>query len=170
MATTSKRLAGGGSLAGSSPALLNATLLVMALAFGLWLLVSRGQMTWPPSRLLSNLYTIAGCLALVGPFVLARKTSETGLGDLVWMTGGMLVWLADLASLFGHVRLSTWATPLSYQTMGLATLALFVAGGRLHGAGHTWSWTNVVGWVLGLFWVGMGLASLWPGAALALRG
>jgi hypothetical protein len=54
--------------------------------------------------------------------------------------------------------------------MGLVVLALFAAGWRIHGPGHSWSWTNVVGWLLGMFWVGMGLATLWPGAAVALRG
>ncbi len=171
MPASSKRLSAGGGIAAGSSAVLNATLLAAALSLGLWLLVSRGQMTWPPSRLLANLYTIAGCLALVGPVVLARRGGEGSLGDLIWMTGGSLLWITDCAGLLqGNFRLANWATPLGYQPMGFLTLALVISGWRIHGAGQTWSWTNIIGWVLGLFWIGMSLATLWPGAAVALRG
>lgn len=170
MPAPSKRISAGGSMAGGS-ALLNAALLAGALSLGLWMLVSRGQMTWPPSRLLANLYTIAGCLALVGPLVLARRGAEGALGDLIWMTSGTLLWITDIASVVqGNLKLANWATPLTYQPMGFLALAILIAGWRIHGARHTWTWTNIVGWILGLFWIGMALATLWPGAAVALRG
>jgi hypothetical protein len=144
-----------------------------ALGYGLWVLVGRGRVSWPPNQLLASLYTVAGCLALVGPIVLARgEPGERGLGELLWMTGGLLVWVFDAVSaLRGEWRGAGWVTPLGYQTMGLTILAVLLAGWRCRVVGRGWSWTNVTGWVLGLFWVGMGLASLWParGTGLALR-
>ena len=51
--------------------------------------------------MLASLGTVAGCLALVGPIVLFRRGpgSEGGVGNLVWMTGGLLIWVHDLAAL-----------------------------------------------------------------------
>ncbi len=171
MSTTTKRAAKGPSPALSSP-VTNALVVSGAVAYGVWLLVIRGQMTWPPGELLKNAYTLAGCLGLVGPIVLARRERHDGaLGDLVWMTGGLLAWVFDLASVArGEFRGVSWATPLGYQSMGLTILAVLVAGWRLQGAGRSWSWTNVVGWVLGLFWVGMGLLSLMPGGPVTAPG
>src|SRR5947208_10219555 len=79
------------SAAGSSdPAVGNAVLLVAALGIGLALLVQRGRLSWPPLNLLSSLSTLAGCLALVGPLVLARTASRDGsLGELVWLAAGL---------------------------------------------------------------------------------
>ncbi len=152
----------------------NAAFVLAAVGYGMWLLVLRGRLSWPPDNFLNSAYTIAGCLALVGPLVLLRRQAgdEVGLGDLVWLTGGLLVWVFDLAALVrGELRGMSWATPLGAPTMGLTILAVFVAGGRMHGRGRDWSWTNVTGWVLGVFWVGMGLASLVPSRFLtaALR-
>jgi hypothetical protein len=149
----------------ATPAL-NALMIGGAVAFGLWQLVNRGRMTWPPTQFLAGLYTVAGCLALVGPIVLFRKSAaEGGLGELVWLSGGALVWLHNLAaSLRGNLPLGSLATPLGYQPMGLTVLAVFLAGWRARpAAGAGWSWTNVVGWGLGVFWVGMGLTTLIPG-------
>jgi hypothetical protein len=122
----------------ATPAL-NALMIGGAVAFGLWQLVNRGRMTWPPTQFLAGLYTVAGCLALVGPIVLFRKSAaEGGLGELVWLSGGALVWLHNLAaSLRGNLPLGSLATPLGYQPMGLTVLAVFLAGWR---AG--WSWTS----------------------------
>jgi hypothetical protein len=132
-----------------------------ALACGLWTLVARGRVSWPPNDLLANSYTLAGCLALVGPLVLMRRdAAESGLGDLLWMTGGLLVWMFDIAALLrGGYRSLAWATPLGHEAMGLTILAVLLAGWRMRAGGRAWSWTNVTGWVLGLFWVGMGLTA-----------
>lgn len=158
-----------GAAIGGTP-VVNAALVSGAVAYGLWLLVRRGQMTWPPTELLTNAYTLAGSLALIGPVVLARRDrSDPALGELVWMTGGLLVWVFDLAAVArGGVRGLSWATPIGVQTMGLAILAVALAGARLLGVGRSWAWTNVVGWVLGLFWILMGLASLLPGGGFGL--
>ena len=156
----------------SSP-LLNVALLSAAVGYGLLVLVGRGRVSWPPRELLAGSYTLAGSFALVGPVVLARrKSAEAGLGDLLWMTGGLLVWIFDLTALLrGEVRTLSWATPLGSQAMGLTILAVLLAGWRIRGGTRNWSWTNVTGWILGLFWVGMGLASLLPAriAGLAPR-
>jgi hypothetical protein len=160
--------------AGSPPSgpLATALLLSTALGYGLWLLVQRGRVSWPPGDLLANAYTLAGCLALVGPLVLARRESSGGgLGELLWMAGGILVWVFDAAAaLRGGLRVVAWATPLSHQSMGLTILAILLAGWRSRaggvGGGRDWAWTNVTGWSLGLFWVAMGLAALLGGAGL----
>src|SRR5260370_37199018 len=79
-----------------------------AVSYGIALLVSRGRMSWPPSQLLASLYTVAGCLALVGPIVLARgEAGEGGLGGLLWMTAGPLGSGCDLAALLRRDRDAT---------------------------------------------------------------
>jgi hypothetical protein len=152
----------------SSPQLANALLIGAAVGYGLWTLVGRGRVSWPPHDLLTNAYTLAGCLALVGPIVLARREAAAGgLGELLWMTGGLLVWVFDLAAaLRGNFQTVAWTTPLGYQAMGLTMLAVLLAGWRLRSGGRDWSWTNVTGWILGLFWVGMGLLSFWSSRGL----
>ncbi len=150
---------------------LNAFLIVLALAFGLWLLVRRGNVSWPPTNLLSSAYTVAGCLALAGPLVLARREGGegSGLGEQAWLTGGLLLWLSNLvAAIQGDYRAATWATPLAAPTLGMTMLAVLLASWRLHGGGRNWSWTNVLGWVLVVFWIGMGVRALWPGRGLGL--
>ncbi len=142
----------------------NALLLAAAVGYGLMLLVNRGRLSWPPNQLLASLYTVAGCLAVVGPIVLARGSEgEPALGELLWMTGGLLIWVFDgVALLRGDWKTTAWVTPLGYQTMGLTILAVLLAGWRCRVAGRNWSWTNVTGWILGLFWVGMALAAFAP--------
>ena len=85
----SARRSSSSSGAATSPehALTNAILLTAALGWGLSLLIQRGRLTWPPMALLSSLSTMAGCLALVGPLILARsgatgwKPGRAGLAD-----------------------------------------------------------------------------------------
>lgn len=61
-----------------------ALLLGVALCTGLGTLVSRGRLQWPPTQLVASLYTMAGCLALIGPILLHRKgAGEVGLGELI---------------------------------------------------------------------------------------
>ncbi len=161
----------------SSPAtgpVFNAVLLGAAVCYALVLLVNRGRLSWPPSQLLASLYTVAGCLAIVGPIVLARsEAGETALGELLWMTGGLLIWVFDVVAIVrGDWRSTAWVTPLGYQTMGLTILAVLLAGWRCRVVGRNWSWTNVTGWLLGLFWVGLAIASMLPqtsGGSLVLR-
>ncbi|MFO0953884.1 MAG: hypothetical protein U0835_22560 [Isosphaeraceae bacterium] len=149
---------------------LNAVLIAGALAYGVALLVNHGRLSWPPNQLLASLYTVAGCLALIGPLVLARgESAEGGLGELLWMTGGLLVWVFDVVALFrGDWRSVAWVTPLSHQTMGLTILAVLLAGWRCRISWRGWSWTNVTGWVLGVFWVGMAFSSIWSTRTLGL--
>ncbi len=150
------------------------------MAWGLSLLVQRGRMTWPPYALLSSLATLAGCLALVGPIILFRSGEIQGsLGELAWLTAGILIWIFDIAAVLqGQWRTIPWATPLSDRTLGLMVLAVLVAGWKCGLAQRNWSWTNVAGWMLSAFWVGMAVCS-WimaapgsaePGHALILDG
>ncbi len=105
--------------AGRGP-LFNAVLLGAAVCAGLAMLVSRGRMSWPPTQLLASLYTVAGCLAIVGPFVLGRKEAgEAGIGEFLWMTGGLLIWVLDgVALVRGEWRGTAWVTPLGYPGDG----------------------------------------------------
>jgi hypothetical protein len=168
-----KRVAPRASGPAPSTPVFNALLLLIALSYALWLLVSRGRLSWPPTELLAGASTLAGCLALVGPIVLFRRdASESGLGDLLWMTGGILLWVFDVAGLYqGGARSISWVAPMGSRAMGLTILAVLLAGWRLRGGemgGRPWSWTNVTGWVLGLFWVGLALASFLPSRGTGL--
>jgi hypothetical protein len=144
--------------------LINALVVGTAFAAGLAILVARGRVGWPPHHLLTSLYTVAGCLALVGPVVLGRSDAAGGgLGELLWMTGGLLIWVNDAAAVArGQWRSASWVTPLDHQSMGLIVLAVLLAGWRCRLIGRSWSWTNVTGWILGLFWVGLALATWVP--------
>jgi hypothetical protein len=147
--------------ASSGSAITNAILIATALAWGLSLLVQRGRMTWPPYSLLSSLATLAGCLALVGPLIFFRSGEIQGsLGELAWMTAGILLWAFDIAAVLqGQWRSLHWATPLSDRTLGLTVLAVLVAGWKCGLAQRNWSWTNVAGCVLSAFWVAMAICS-----------
>ena len=50
----------------------------------------------------------------------------------------------------------------------MTILAVLVAGWRCRLGVRNWSWTNVTGWALGLFWVGMALSTTWTGRAAGL--
>jgi len=155
---------------GSSPHLANALLFGVALCSGIGTLFARGRLSWPPTQLLASLFTVAGFVAMIGPILLHRReSSEVGLGELLWMAGGLVVWIFDLAAVArGDFRTLSWATPLGYQPMGLTMLAVLLAAWRCRVAGSGWSWTNVTGWALGLFWVGMAAYTLVPGRVLGL--
>ncbi len=156
-------------------AIANALLVGAALLWGAVLLIHRGRLTWPPYQLLSSLSTLAGCLALVGPLILIRSGEiEGSLGELMWLSGGLLVWIFDIEGVVqGHWRSLQWATPLHDRTMGLTILAVLLAGWKCGLAEWNWSWTNVTGWILSAFWVGVAFCSsfLVPawGASLAAR-
>jgi hypothetical protein len=162
----------------SSPtnhAIANALLVGAALVSGTALLIHGGRLTWPPYQLLSGIATLVGCLALVGPLILFRSADlEGSLGELMWLSGGLLVWIFDIeAVLQGRWRTLYWATPLNERTMGLVILAVLLAGWKCGLAEWNWSWTNVTGWLLSTFWIGMSfcswfLAPAWR-AGLAVR-
>ena len=154
----------------ATPPLGTALLLGAALCYGLGTLFARGRLTWPPDQLLASTFTVAGCLALIGPILLYRREAgEIGLGELLWMAGGLVVWVFDLAAVAkGEVTTLSWATPLGYQPMGLTILAVLLATARARVAGSNWSWTNVTGWALGIFWVSMAATTLIPRRVLGL--
>ena len=169
---TTKRASARPAAIAASPAspLVNATLLAAAASYALWILVARGRVSWPPSDLIASVYTLVGCLALVGPVVLVRRLApESGVGDTLWMVGGLLTWVFNLAAIIrGESRLATIATPIASSTMGLVILAVMIASCRTRGGARSWSWTNVTGWGLGVFWVGLAGATLLPGNPLRL--
>jgi hypothetical protein len=149
------------SSAPANHAIINALLIGAAVAWGIGLLVQKGRLTWPPYALLASLSTLAGCLALVGPLILSRSGEiEGSLGELSWLAGGLLVWLFDAEALArGQWKNLHWATPLHDRTMGLMVLAILLAGWRCGLSQWKWSWTNITGWVLSAFWIGMAIGS-----------
>jgi hypothetical protein len=163
------------SASSANPAVANAILVGAALIWGGVLLFHRGRLTWPPYELLASLSTMAGCMALVGPVILARSGEVEGsLGELMWLVAGLLVWIFDVEGVLqGRWRTMHWATPLTDRAMGLTMLAVLVAGWKCGLADRNWSWTNVTGWLLSAFWVGMAFGSwfLSPAsrASLAVR-
>jgi hypothetical protein len=142
-------------------AITNAFLVAASILWGISLLVQRGRLTWPPYELLSSLATLAGCMALVGPVILFRSSEVEGsLGELGWLTAGILLWLFNLVGVLqGQWKTIHWATPISDRTLGLTVLAVLLAGWRCGLARRNWSWTNVAGWMLSAFWVAMALCS-----------
>lgn len=156
--------------AGGSAPWGKAVLVGSAICGGFGTLVTEGRMQWPPTQLLASSAIIAGCLALVGPILLRKRgAADVGLGDLIWMAGGLLIWVFDAAALArGDYRTLVWANPLGYQAMGLIILAVGLAAWRCRlGVGH-WSWTNVIGWTLGIFWVMMALMTMLPAKSLGI--
>ncbi len=145
-----------------STALFNAVLLSGAMTLGLWLLVSRGLISWPPTRLMGSLATVAGCVAACGPIVLIRRgRTELATGDLLWMVGGILVWLhAALALMAGNFQIEVVPTPLAPKVLATFMGTVLIAAWLLNGTGRNWTWTNILGWLLGSFWVGLGVASV----------
>jgi hypothetical protein len=76
------------------------------------------------------------------------------------MVGGILVWLhSGLALLAGNFKLAAAPTPLSSQAMATVIGTVMIATWLLNGTGRSWTWTNILGWLLGGFWVGLGVAS-----------
>lgn len=154
-----------------SAAYFNVVVLSGAMSLGLWLLVSRGLIAWPPMRLLGSLATVVGCIAACGPIVLVRRGKrELATGDLLWMVGGILVWVhAALALLAGTFRLELVPTPLAPSVMGTFIGTVLIAGWLLNGGSQNWTWTNVIGWMLGCFWVGLGLATVMGVGSIPIR-
>jgi hypothetical protein len=150
----------GNPAASPNSAITNALLVGAALLLGICLLVQRGRLTWPPYQLLASLSTLAGCLALVGPLILVRAGIHGSLGELGWLTGGLLVWLFDFMGIMqGEWKSAHWVTPLPERVMGLTILAVLLAGWKCGLADRNWSWTNVAGWMLSAFWVGTAFSS-----------
>ena len=148
-----------------------ALLLTAALGWGLSLLIQRGRLTWPPLALLSSLSTLAGCLAAgrTADSGSLRQRGEPGRTRLADRRPPDLA-LRHRGRLQGSSRTLNWATPLGDRTMGLAILAVLLAGWRCGLASRDWSWTNVIGWALGLFWVALAVGSwfLMPAAGLGV--
>jgi hypothetical protein len=142
-------------------AITNALIVAVALLWGTSLLIQKGRLTWPPYELLASFSTLAGCLALAGPLILARTGQTDGtLGHLMWLVGGLLLWIVNLEGVLqGEWRNLHWATPLPDRTLGLTTLAVLIAGWKCGLTHWNWSWTNVTGWILGTFWVAMACGS-----------
>ena len=147
----------------SSP-LLSAALVLVAMGYGLMLLVDRREVSWPPRELLASLATLAGCLAMVGPLLLWRRGSSEGtVGELMWIVGGLMLWGFDLSALAqGKSRGLDWAAPIGPEVLGPVVLAVMVGGWRIGRSAWSWTWTSVTGWLLGLIWIGIWILAMLP--------
>lgn len=147
-----------------------AVLVFAALSYAIWVLVQRGRLSWPPYALLGSCSTIAGGIALVGPIVLARwGDSAEPVGERIWRTGGILIWVFDLASVArGRISVVQWITPIEASQMGLIMLAVMLSGWSRSSSsgGFRWSWTNLVGWCLGVLWALLGVLAVWDSLAV----
>lgn len=152
------------SAPGASSPLLNATLVLLAIGYGLMLLVERHELSWPPRELLASLSTLAGCLAMVGPFLLWRRGSEEGtVGEMTWIVGGLLLWAFDLSALVqGNLRELDWAAPIGPEILGPVILSVMIGGWLTGRLAWSWTWTSVTGWLLGLIWIGIWILSMLP--------
>ena len=162
---SAKRNAGSPNRAAASPdrsAITNALLVAAAMAWGSEHAGSARAADLAPATPFSTASRRSpAAWPWSGPFILFRSGEIQGsLGELAWLTVGLLIWTFDLVALAqGQWRTIPWATPLSDRTLGLMVLAVLVAGWRCGLAQRNWSWTNVLGCVLGAFWVGMAVCS-----------
>lgn len=120
--------------------------------------IRQGWIDWPPTRLGAILAALAGWIALAGPLVLFRHEEQTGsmgVGDRVWVTTGLLLWLKIFLQVSsGNLpTVESFATVIDSRDMALLSMACLFGGllGRPKNA-H-WTWTNLVGWGLSLCWV-----------------
>lgn len=157
----------------ATPPLVNALLLAGSLAYAIHLLVQAGAMRWPPTELFQAASTVAGCLALVGPLILWRSGigAQPSLGDLVWLNCGLVVWVCNLISISrGEMPGKSWVAPIEPSLMGSLAIGCALASWKGAGARWVWSWTSVVGSLLGLFWMLGAVASLIPGDWIGTEG
>lgn len=151
----------------SRPAV-NFVILSVALLLFLRVSVRQGWINWPPSNLAAILTAFAGWLALAGPLVLFRHEEQTGsmgTGDRVWIITGIIIWLRFLISVSsgrvpGFDSISTIVKP---SDMALISVACLLAGVLSRPKRVYWTWTNLVGWALGLCWVATVLIPSDPG-------
>lgn len=151
---------GGRSPRGSSPGKPVMNLVIMLLAFFFFgrLGVSRGWIVWPPSNLAQMLAAFAGWVAIAGPFVLFRSEDASGgmgLGDRVWMTTGVVIWIRFLLQLLSG-RLPAWnemATSVSVTDLSVLAAACIVGGSLTRPRQMHWTWTNIMGWTIALAWL-----------------
>lgn len=165
--STSSRSVATGS---SAQPMWNAAIMGVAIVAAFWLLVASNRLSWPPRELLAGATTLAGCLALAGPLVeLRRGEQERGVGDLAWLASGFLLWVFNLVAAFhGAPRGWNWTNPVGTRSMGLTMLAIVLAG-RFHTRGGAqWTWTNILGWSLAVFWIGVGLSATESGRSLLI--
>jgi hypothetical protein len=151
----------------SRPAI-NFLIITAALLLFLRVSVRQGWVNWPPSNLSAILSALAGWVAIVGPLVLFRHEEQTGamgLGDRVWITTGIVIWLRFLQGVAtgripGFDSITSLVKP---SDMAIITLACLIGGMISRPKRVYWTWTNLVGWGLGLCWLATVLIPSDPG-------
>lgn len=158
---------------GAPSPLLSAALVCLGVGHGLYLLVDRGAIGWPPSQLMGPASTLAGSVAMVGPIVLWKKVggSDASVGDLVWMAGGLFLWLLDLSAIAeGRSGRMDWAVPAEPRVLGCFAVAVMVAGWTSGHARWAWTWSGITGSILGGIWVSRMVLELMGGGAAGASG
>jgi len=156
--STNQSTAGKTSRPGGGRPVANLAIMSLAIFFFGRLGITRGWIEWPPSNLGMMLAAFSGWVALAGPFVLFRYEENSGgmgLGDRVWMTSGMLIWLRFALELVSG-RVPSWngiATSVSPTELSVLAAAS-VLGGMLAKPKQThWTWTNLMGWGIAMAWL-----------------
>lgn len=156
----------------------NLVILSISLVAFLRLAIARHWIDWPPSQIGPILSALAGWIALTGPWILYRHEENAGgmgVGDRVWMTSGLALWIALAANVArGRIpNLQSAVTTLGAQELALLAGATLAGGLLARPAATRWTWTNLMGWFLALAWISASAlptgTSLWPVLALGLR-
>lgn len=120
--------------------------------------IRQGWIDWPPTQLGKILATLAGWIALAGPLVLFRHEEQAGsmgVGDRVWITTGLLLWL-KLSLQIGTGNLPSVeavTTLIDSRDMALVSAACLIGGMMGKPKNSHWTWTNLVGWGMSVCWM-----------------
>lgn len=164
----------------NSPSKPIANLVILTLSLGafLKLAIARHWIDWPPSQIGPILSAFAGWIALTGPWILYRHEENAGgmgVGDRVWMTCGLALWIALVLNLVqGRVpSLQSAVTAIGANELALLAGATLAGGLLARPSATRWTWTNLTGWFLALAWLAASALpsgnALWPILALGPR-
>jgi hypothetical protein len=180
MASRSANSANGRSSKSSSGSRPFVNLVIISISLGafLRLAVARGWVDWPPTQIGPILTAFAGWVALTGPWILFRHEEQSGgmgVGDRVWITCGLALWIALGMNLAGGrmPSLQSITSAIGPKEMAVLAAATLAGGILARPSGSSWTWTNITGWLLAICWLTAAAlptgAPLWPIVAFGGR-